>query len=350
MPKSELTVLDLVSTIGGDLHGKQDLVVSKFSSLAKANFGEGAFATKQKNIDEIYSCNASLLVIYKEQPEVNKIIRTRTTRGLATVTYLDPYLFFAQASTLINNFSLDSNTQIDIHPSAIVDKSVVLKKGVQIGPGCVIEPEVKIGEFSKIKALSFIGKKSTIGSKCFLHPRTTVLSNVFVGDNVIFHSGSVVGSEGFGYVLDANDNWVKLPQDGYVRICDNVEIGANTTIDKGTFDSTTINSGTKLDNQVHIAHNVKVGKNTAIAGCVGVAGSADIGNQCQIGGAAGILGHLKICDKAVIGPMSLVLSNINKPGKYVGVYPLQTDKEWKRSSSIIRKLNALRKKLFTVKN
>jgi UDP-3-O-[3-hydroxymyristoyl] glucosamine N-acyltransferase len=350
MQKSEVTVSDLVSIIGGDLYGKPSLAIEKFASLKKAGPNQASFATHRINVNDILNCSASLLVIGQDQLESKKIVNVRLSYGLATIICAEPYLFFVRASSHINKSFNTPKTEINIHPTATVDKSVVLKKGVRIGAGCVIEPEVSIGEFSIISSLSFIGTKSIVGSNCLFHPRSTVLSDVIIGKNVILHSGCIIGSDGFGYLINNESSWEKIPQSGSVNIGDNVEIGANTTIDKGTFDSTTINSGCKVDNQVHIAHNVTIGKDTAIAGCVGIAGSAEIGDQCQIGGATGILGHLKICDKTVIGPMSLVLSDITKSGKYVGVYPLQTDREWKRSSSIVRNLDSLRKKLFRAKN
>jgi UDP-3-O-[3-hydroxymyristoyl] glucosamine N-acyltransferase len=299
---------------------------------------------------DLYSCSASLLVIAEDLPQTEKFINSRTGRGLATIVFEDPYLFLARASSYIDSINKIQTNKVDIHPSATVDKSVVLKKGVKIGAGCVLESDVLIGEFSVINSLSFIGRGSVLGSNCLLHPKSTVLSYVAIGENVILHSGAVIGSDGFGYTKNKKNTWEKIPQKGSVIIGNDVEIGANTTIDRGTFDATIVGSRSKLDNQVHIAHNVKIGKDTVIAGCVGVAGSAEIGNQCQIGGAAGILGHLKICDKTIIGPMSLVTSNISKSGKYVGIYPIQTDREWKRSSYLIKKLDSLRKKFFTVKN
>ena len=351
MPKSEVKVSELVSVIGGELHGDPDLVIDKFTSFEKACPGDAVFVSKRINLKKIYDSPATLLVINQDQQEKQRIINSRASQGLTTVVYIDSYLFFIRATAHINMTNESHNdNEIFIHPTAVVDKSVVLKQGVKIGAGCIIEAGASIGEFSNINALTFIGKKCLIGSYCYFHPRSTILSNVIIGDNVILHSGCVIGSDGFGFVSNEDKCWEKVPQNGFVTICDNVEIGANTTIDKGTFNSTTIKSGAKLDNQVHIAHNVIIGKDTVIAGCVGIAGSTEIGENCQIGGAAGILGHLKICDKTIIGPKSLVLSNIDVPGKYVGVYPLQTDREWKRSISIVKKLDSLRKKLFIAKN
>ena len=349
MQKSEVTVSELVSVFGGDLYGNQKLVIRKFVSVYGSGTNDAAFATEKIVKRDIFECNASLLILSKDHNEIKSVLNHRTALGLATIIVDNPYLFFARASLHIANIKKTRSSKIGIHSSATVDKSVILKKGVCIGPGCIVEANVVIGDFSVVCASTFIGRGSVLGENCFVHPKTTILSDVILGNNVILHSGSVLGSDGFGYVQNKQNSWEKIPQNGSVVIGDNVEIGANTTIDRGTFDSTVISAGSKIDNQVHIAHNVKIGKDTVIAGCVGVAGSAEIGNQCQIGGAAGILGHLKVCDKTIVGPMSLVMSDISKPGKYVGIYPLQTDRDWKRSSYLIKKLNALRKKLLTVK-
>ncbi len=350
MPKSEVTVSELVSIIGGKLHGDPNLVIEKFAALNNSCFKNATFSSSIFITNEITECSASLLILGEKVQEIHTTIERRTKNGLSTIVFENPYLFFARASAYILNKNRTLSCKIVIHPTAIVHDSVILKKGVQIGPGCVVEAQAIVGEFSVINALSFIGKNSVIGSNGYFHPRSTVLSNVIMGDNVILHSGSVIGSDGFGFVLNKQNIWEKIPQTGFVKIGNNVEIGSNTTIDKGTFEATKISSGAKLDNQVHVAHNVSIGENTVIAGCVGIAGSAKIGNKCQIGGAAGILGHLEICDSVIIGPMSLVLSNITKAGKYVGIYPLQTDRDWKKSSSIIKKLNSLRNKLFRAKN
>ena len=350
MPKSEIKVSELVSVFGGELYGDHDFVIDKFTSFENACPGDSVFLSRRINIQNIYDLRATFLVIGDNQPEKVKIINHRTSKGMTTVVHSDPYLFFIRTTEYITTNKNNFNSEIQIHPTAVVDKSAILKKGVKIGAACVVEAGVVIGQFSTVNALSFIGRNSLIGSNCLLHPRSTILSNIKIGNNVILHTGCVIGSDGFGYILNENSCWEKVPQNGFVFIGDDVEIGANTTIDKGTFDSTIIKSGSKLDNLVHVAHNVTIGKNTAIAGCVGIAGSAEIGDNCQIGGAAGILGHLKICDKTTVGPKSLVMADINIPGKYVGVYPLQTDKEWKRSISIVKQLDSLRKKLFTAKN
>jgi UDP-3-O-[3-hydroxymyristoyl] glucosamine N-acyltransferase len=173
----------------------------------------------------------------------------------------------------------------------------------------------------------------------------TVYHECIIGERAILHSGAVIGADGFGFAPQPDRSWLKIPQLGRVRIGHDVEIGANTTIDRGTLDDTVIGNGVKLDNQIQVAHNVTIGDHTAIAACVGIAGSASIGAYCQIGGAAGILGHLSIAEGTIIGPMSLVTSSIELPAKYVGVYPLQAQGDWEKSAAIIRRLPELRRQV-----
>ncbi|MAI29135.1 MAG: UDP-3-O-(3-hydroxymyristoyl)glucosamine N-acyltransferase [Rickettsiales bacterium] len=347
MPKNEMKAYELVSSIGGKLYGDSSLVIKEFNSLENSSYEDASFVNNKIPKDKIIESKASLIVISDKNQFLDEIIKNRISRNLTTISYYDPYLFFARASLLLNKKTIENKKKID--SSSIIDQSVIINDGVQIGPKCIIEKNVTIGRNSYISASTFIGENSIIGPNCFFHPRTTILSNVFIGKEVIVHSGAVIGSDGFGYALNKNQEWEKIPQSGNVKIGDNVEIGSNTTIDKGTFNSTVIGSGVKLDSQVHIAHNVLIGSNTAIAGCVGIAGSAKIGERCQIGGASGVLGHLTISDDTVIGPMSLVISDIKKPDKYVGIYPLQTHTDWRRTSVIIKKLKTIKNKLFIAK-
>ncbi len=263
----------------------------------------------------------------------------------------DPYLYFAKASNfLLSKVRSQSVSQTSIHPTALIDPSAQIGRRVRIGPHVVIESKAVIGDDTDLEAGCFIGAQAQIGAHCLLYPRVTVYAGCVIGSRAILHSGVVIGADGFGFAPQADRSWLKIPQLGCVRIGDDVEIGANTTIDRGTLDDTEIGNGVKLDNQIQVAHNVRIGDHTAIAACVGIAGSAVIGPYCQIGGAAGILGHLSIAQGVVIGPMSLVSSSIHEPGKYVGVYPLQTQSEWEKSAAIVRRLPEMRKTLKKLGN
>jgi UDP-3-O-[3-hydroxymyristoyl] glucosamine N-acyltransferase len=214
----------------------------------------------------------------------------------------------------------------------------------------VIGPKAVIGDDCDIGAGVVIEEGVRIGMGSLIYPRVTLYKDVMIGDRAIIHSGAVIGADGFGFAPQADRSWAKIPQVGGVRIGNDVEIGANTTIDRGTLDDTLIGHGVKLDNQIQIAHNVSIGDHTAIAACVGIAGSASIGAYCQIGGAAGVLGHLQIADGTIIGPMSLVMSSIDQAGKYVGVYPLSAQSDWEKNAAALRRLPELRRQVQKLKS
>jgi UDP-3-O-[3-hydroxymyristoyl] glucosamine N-acyltransferase len=210
-----------------------------------------------------------------------------------------------------------------VHPSAVIDPDAVVHPGARIGPLCVVERGARIGADAVLKARVNVGEDCLIGERCILHP------------------GVVIGADGFGFAPDAGA-WVKIEQLGAVRIGDDVEIGANTCIDRGALGDTVIEDGVKLDNLIQIAHNVRVGRNTAMAGCVGVAGSANIGAHCTVGGSAGILGHLTIADKVHISSFSLVTRSILKPGHYTGVFPIDDNAGWEKNAAALKQLSRLR--------
>ena len=318
MQKSELTISSLVKRLGGEFIGQPQLVINRFNSLCKAGEGEAAFASNSASKQELIKSNASLLVISKENYHFNEILNSRNLRKLSTITFHDPRLFYAKyCKFLTKNNCTDSDVKKKIDPSASIHDTALIGDGVKIGAACVVEEGTQIGKNSKIEAQSYIGKNCLIGEECHLLPNTTIMSNVLIGNEVIIHSGSIIGSDGFGYARTETKKWEKIPHQGKVLIGNNVEIGSNSSVDRGTFDSTIIEDGVKIDSQVHIAHNVIVGSDTVIAGCVGIAGSSKIGSRCQIGGAAGILDHITISSDTIIGPKSLVASDIKKSGKFL---------------------------------
>jgi UDP-3-O-[3-hydroxymyristoyl] glucosamine N-acyltransferase len=221
-----------------------------------------------------------------------------------------PYAYFAKVSQLFNS---TVQQEPGVHPSAVVAKSAKLGKGVSIGAGCVV------------------GEGVTIGEGTCLYPRVVIYPNCSLGKRVILHSGVVIGADGFG-IAPEDGRWVKIPQIGGVRIGDDVEIGANTTIDRGALDDTVIEEGVKLDNQIQVAHNVRIGAHTAIAACTGIAGSADIGRHCIIGGAAMIHGHIRIADHVKVSAGTLISRSLTRPGTYTGIYPFDEHEAWKRGA------------------
>jgi UDP-3-O-[3-hydroxymyristoyl] glucosamine N-acyltransferase len=209
---------------------------------------------------------------------------------------------------------------------ASIGDRVTLRPGVRIGAGCVIEDDV------------------TIGANTVLEPRAVVKHGTVIGSNCHLFSGCVIGNDGFGYA-EEQGQWVKIPQVGRVVIGNHVDIGANTTVDRGALDDTVIEDGVKLDNLIQVAHNVRIGAHTVIAGCVGIAGSAVIGAHCKIGGAAMILGHLQIVDGVTISPGSMIMRSIQQAGTYTALMPFQKHEDWLRTAANIRHLEQYQLKL-----
>jgi UDP-3-O-[3-hydroxymyristoyl] glucosamine N-acyltransferase len=250
---------------------------------------------------------------------------------------INPHLAFVKA---IHLFHPQANNVSNIHVSAQVSEAAKLGANVSVGANSVIAENVKIGEGVSIGAGCIIEQGSRIGTNTRLHAGVTICHDVVIGAEVIIHPGVVIGSDGFGLVYDG-ENWVKIPHLGRVCIGDRVEIGANTTIDRGALDDTVIGNGVKLDNLIQVAHNVEIGDNTAIAACVGIAGSAVIGKNCKISGAAVILGHLSITDNVTITAMSLVSKSIKKSGTYSSGTPLMENRLWHRNNARYKTLDNL---------
>ena len=336
MTKNEISVKELVALFGGDLYGNDSLCIREFKDVVDGSVNSASFFTNGSLNNDVNKCKSSLLIVCPSLQDLDALIKARNTQKYATLVHENPKLVFAKCSKLLTTIS--PTVESIIHPKAIIHNSVILGNGVKIGPNVVIEKGSIIGSRTEIKAGSFIGNEVTIGSDCAIHPNVTINNDVVVGDSSIINPGSVIGGGGFGFSQDSTKAWHKIPQCGGVVISENVEIGANTTIDSGTFKPTIIGKGVKIDNLVHIAHNVTVCENTIIAGCVGIAGSAYIGEACQIGGAAGILDHVKIPDNSIIGPMTLVMSSIKTSGSYVGVYPMQEKMRWRKSAVFLKNL------------
>ena len=255
----------------------------------------------------------------------------------------NPQLSFIRVVELIRpDISPEANVGPD--QSARVSETARIADGVYIGPMAVIGDQVEVGPGCRIGAGCIVEDRVKIGAQSYLHSRVTLLKGVETGDRCIFHSGAVIGSDGFGLVEDRG-RWIKVPQIGRVIIGDDVEIGANTTVDRGALDDTVIENGCKLDNLIQVAHNVRIGAHTAIAGCVGIAGSATIGRHCKIGGAAVILGHLRIADNVMVTAMSLVTKEIKRAGVYSSGTPLMENSEWHKANVRYKSLDSLARKI-----
>ena len=231
-----------------------------------------------------------------------------------------------------------------IHPSAVIGENAQIDSSAHIAAHVVIGEQVKIDAGCVIMAGCNIGARTIIGHDARLYPHVVVYQDCVLGSRLIAHSGVVIGADGFGLAMDG-EHWLKIPQIGRVIIGDDVEIGANTTIDRGALDDTIIEDGVKLDNQIQVAHNVRIGAHTAIAGCVGIAGSTTIGRYCRIGGSAGILGHLSIADHVEISSFTLIGKSIKKSGSYTGVFPFSNNEAWRRNAVHLRHLDELAEKI-----
>jgi UDP-3-O-[3-hydroxymyristoyl] glucosamine N-acyltransferase len=253
----------------------------------------------------------------------------------------NPYAYFARVSGLFNP---PPAAEPGVHASAVVHPGATLAPGVSVGANAVIERGVLIGANSVIGAGCVIGPDAHIGADCLLYANVTVYHACEIGERVILHSGCVIGADGFGLAPDQG-KWLKIPQIGRVVIENDVEIGANTTIDRGALDDTVIETGVKLDNQIQVAHNVHIGAHTAIAACTGIAGSARIGAHCTIGGAAMIFGHIEIADHVNISTNTLITKSLPKPGTYTSALPFSEHSEWLKNAVQMRHLDSLAKRL-----
>lgn len=318
--------------------GDPDTAISGVASLESADAAHISFLSNPKLRTQAAQTRAAALIL----GAADHAALGAAYRGARIVTD-NPYAYFARVAQWFEART-PSPRQPGIHASASIDATAQIAASACIGPHVAIEAGVQIDEHAVIDAGCFVGSGARVGAGTHLFARVVLHARCVIGQRGIVHSGAVIGADGFGF---ANDNgvWVKIPQTGAVVIGDDVEIGANTTIDRGALSDTVIEDGVKLDNQIQIGHNCHIGAHTAMAGCVGVAGSAMIGRHCTFGGAAMVLGHLTIADHVHISSGSMVSRSIREPGLYTGFYPLAKNAEWEKSAVIVRNLAAMREKI-----
>jgi UDP-3-O-[3-hydroxymyristoyl] glucosamine N-acyltransferase len=326
---------DLVKSLGGELIGDPDVVVTGIAPLEAAGDAHITFLSNTKLRSQAAATRAAALILAPS--EVDAI---RPSFDGAFVLTDNPYAYYARAAQYFVAQVAEPIVS-GIHPTAVVDGSAQIAASANIGPYVVVEAGARIAEHCVIGAGSVIGKNARVGEQTIFHPNVTFLSDCHIGARGIVHSGAVIGGDGFGFA-NQRGQWIKIPQTGGVRIGDDVEIGAGTTIDRGALEHTLIENGVKLDNQIQIAHNCIIGENTAMAGCVGVAGSAKIGRHCTFGGAAMVLGHLTIADNVHVSSGSLVSRSIHEAGQYTGFYPLAKNSDWEKTAAVVRQLDGLR--------
>lgn len=329
-----VTLSEIANQFALNLIG-DDISISGVSSLQNAAKDKLCFFSNAKLLADLFASEVGAVLV-------------KSTEGLpATKSYLvctDPALTFAKIAQFFHPLPLSKRT---IHATAVIDPTATISDGAEIGPHVVIEENVVIAEGAQLKAGVFVGKNTKIGRETILMPRVVVYEDTIIGQKCLIHAGAVIGSDGFGNAW-AGDHWERIPQIGRVLIGDDVEIGANTTIDRGALDDTVIESGVRLDNLIQIAHNVKVGENTAIAACTGIAGSTVVGRNCLIGGGVLIAGHIQIADRITILAGSGVPNHLDEAGVYASGVPVVPHSKWLRNMVQFRKLDELAKKIKVI--
>ena len=329
-----LELQQLAAALDLAFDGEADLEIRGVASPASAVAGDLCFLQHEKYLADIVASGCSAVIL---PPELGERVGAR-----ARLYSDNPHFDFARA---IAALELEPPPAVGgVHPSAQVAVGARLGAGVDVGAMTVIGDGVEIGAGSSIGAGSVIEDSVRIGEHCRVHARVTLARGVTIGNRCILHPGAVIGADGFGLAFD-DDRWHRIPQLGSVVIGDDVEIGANTTIDRGALDDTVIEEGCKLDNLIQVAHNVRIGAHTAIAACVGIAGSAVIGRYCKISGAAVVLGHLEIVDRVTVTAMSLVTKDIRQPGIYSSGTPLMENRRWHRANARYRSLEDLARRV-----
>ena len=326
------TLGQLAEQLGGSLRGDAAQLVDGLATLQEAAPSQLSFLANAQYRRYLASTRAAAVLLTAGDAE--------GYQGSAIIVG-DPYLAYARASHL---FETRAPATPGVHPTAVVADDAQIHPTASIGACVVVEAGAVIGANVEIGAQSFIGARSRIGDGGRLAPRVTLYHDVTIGERVVIQSGAVIGGEGFGFAKEQGA-WQKIAQIGGVRIGDDVEIGSNTTIDRGALSDTLIGNGVKLDNQIMIAHNVQIGDNTAMAGCVGISGSTRIGRNCMIAGGVGMVGHIEVCDNVFVTGMTMVTRSISEPGSYSSGTAMQNSAEWRKSAARIRQLDEMARRL-----
>ncbi len=319
---------DIVSELGGELVGDADIRVYRLASLVHAQAGQITFVSNNKYLPQLSHTKASAVIVNPACRDATQIPRIVTD---------NPYAYFARLSSLMNPVPVFDAGR---HPSSVVDTSATIAPTCSIGANVVIGKNAKLADNVVVGAGTIIESGVVIGENTRIAANVVIYHDCIIGKNCAIASGTVIGADGFGYA-EENRRWVKIPQIGLVVIEDDVEIGANTTIDRGALDDTVIEQGVKLDNLIQIGHNCRIGAHTVIAGCVGIAGSARIGKHCKIGGAAMILGHLEIADDVTISPGTMITRSLTRSDTYTSLMPFQAHEQWLKTAANVRRLGEL---------
>ncbi|WP_174875171.1 UDP-3-O-(3-hydroxymyristoyl)glucosamine N-acyltransferase [Vogesella oryzae] len=320
----------IVAVLGGELRG-EDREISRLAPMGEAAAQEITFLANPKFRSQLASCQAGAIIVKPALADEAQ----KEDRSLILIA--DPYLYFAKVATLFNP---PAKARAGVHASAVIGDGARIAASAEVRELVSVGRNVVIGERCILHPGVVLGDDVELGDDVVLYPNVTVYHGCRLGNRVGVHSGTVIGADGFGLAW-AGDSWYKIPQTGRVIIEDDVEIGANTTIDRGALTDTIIRKDAKIDNLVQVAHNVEIGAHTAIAGCAGIAGSTKIGANCTIGGAAMMVGHIEIADHTHIGGGTLVSKSIRNADNYASSFPLSTYKDWLTNASHLRHLDQL---------
>lgn len=308
-----------MGALGGTLElADSNTEIFRIAPLDSAGAGDLSFLSNPRYQQQLAASKAACVI-------VAPAMRDAAMQRGACIVAPDPYVYFARATQLWRRLH-ERAPLSGVHPSAVVDPQAQIDPTAYIGPLCVVERGARIGAHTVLKSRVTVGENCVVGARCLLH------------------AGVVLGSDGFGFAPERG-TWVKIEQLGAVRIGDDVEIGANTCVDRGALDDTVIENGVKLDNLVQIGHNVHVGQHVAMAGCVGVAGSARIGAHCTVGGGAIVLGHLQLAENVHISAATVVTRSLNKPGVYTGMFPVDENNKWEKNAATLKQLHSLRERI-----
>ncbi len=321
--------IQIVAALGGHLHcgeqGSQQAAIAKIAPIETAGATDICFLAHAKYAKHLDSTQAGCVILL---PEL--LARAQAALpGAAFITTADAYRYYAKLSQWWAAQTMPK-PEPGVHASAVVDASASIHASARVGPLCVI------------------GARASVGAGSELRARVTLEADCHVGERCLIHSGVVIGADGFGFAPTPEKHWEKIAQLGGVRIGNDVEIGANSCIDRGALADTVLEDGVKLDNLVQIGHNVRVGAHSAMAGCAGVAGSATIGKHCTIGGGAVVLGHLSLADHVHISASTTVMRSIAEPGLYSGIFPIDANADWERNAVVVRRLGDLRSRIQTL--
>ena len=327
-----LSLADLARYLEAEVRGDSGMVISGLATLASAQAGQLGFLANPHYRAQLQGTRASAVILHPDLADECPV---------ACLITPSPYLAYAKASQLFSNRPRQPE---GVHPSACVADNVVLGQGCRIGPHVVIESGCVLGDRVEIGPGSVVGANSWIGNDSLLHANVTLYHGVVLGERCVLHSAVVIGADGFGFA-PAQGRWHKIAQLGGVRIGNDVEIGASTTIDRGALEDTKIGNNVILDNQIQIAHNVEIGDGTAIAGCTGIAGSTRIGKYCTIAGAVGIAGHLEIADHVHITMRSAITKSITEAGSWSSGTAMSTTAEWRKNAARFRQLDDMARRI-----